>query len=164
MTDAEMQRGGVAVGQLRDLGAVEAGAVLYLRLWADGPDGRDSARSDFDLSLGRDSGRNTAAVLEQIFNLCSRYGRRPLIRHGLTCACVGADESCFANMIAAASDGAREDAMMMASLIVRADLAPCLVNLAESLGLALRRMSLDSHVAAEPQIPAAPAQGSQRLH
>ena len=64
-----------------------------------------------------------------------------MIRHGLGCACLGADESCFAQMIAAASEGAREDAMMLAALIVRPDFAPALASLSEEFGLALRRMT-----------------------
>ena len=80
-------------------------------------------------------------TLDRLCSLCAAYGRRPLIRHGLKCACLGADENCFAQMIAAASEGAREDAMMLASLIVRPDFAPALASLSEELGLTLRRMT-----------------------
>ena len=44
-------------------------------------------------------------------------------------------------MIGAAADGAREDAMMLAALIVRPDFAPALAALSEQLGLALQRMT-----------------------
>nr|WP_171235653.1 hypothetical protein [Ruegeria sp. HKCCA6837] len=134
-------RGGATVGHLADLGPVEAGAVMYLRMWSEGEGGRTDAASDFQIALGADCGEAAMQTLESVCSLCAAYGRRPLIRHGLKCACLGADENCFAQMIAAASEGAREDAMMLASLIVRPDFAPALASLSEELGLALRRMT-----------------------
>ncbi|MTH99008.1 hypothetical protein [Roseibium sp. RKSG952] len=138
---APNSRGGAAVGRLSDLSPLEAGAVMYLRLWSEGADGRADAASDFDIALGADQGRAAMLTLDRLCSLCAHHGRRPLVRHGLGCACLGADENCFAQMIAAASEGAREDAMMMASLIVRPDFAPALASLSEELGLALRRMT-----------------------
>ena len=134
-------RGGAAVGRLTDLAPIEAGAVMYLRLWSEGARGRADAASDFDIALGADHGRAAMLTLDRLCSLCANHGRRPLIRHGLGCACLGADENCFAQMIAAASEGAGEDAMMMASLIVRPDFAPALASLSEELGMALRRMT-----------------------
>ncbi|WP_170413586.1 hypothetical protein [Ruegeria arenilitoris] len=138
---ATSSRGGAAVGRLNDLGPVEAGAVMYLRLWGDGAQGRADAASDFEIALGAECGRAAMMSLDRLCSLCAHHGRRPLIRHGLGCSCLGADENCFAQMIAAASEGSREDAMMMASLIVRPDFAPALASLSEELGLALRRMT-----------------------
>lgn len=138
---ARPSRGGATVGRLADLTPVEAGAVFYLRLWADGASGRANAASDFDIALGADHGQAAMLTLDRLCSLCANHGRRPLVRHGLRCACLGADENCFAQMIAAASEGAREDAMMMASLIVRPDFAPALASLSEELGMALRRMT-----------------------
>lgn len=139
--NAPSSRGGATVGRLSDLTPIEAGAVMYLRLWAEGSGGRADAASDFDIALGKDHGSIAMLTLDRLCTLCARHGRRPLVRHGLGCACLGADENCFAQMIAAASEGAREDAMMMASLIVRPDFAPALASLSEELGLALRRMT-----------------------
>ncbi|CUK09893.1 hypothetical protein RUE5091_03242 [Ruegeria denitrificans] len=114
---------------------------MYLRLWGDGVQGRADAASDFEIALGAECGRAAMMSLDRLCSLCAHHGRRPLIRHGLECSCLGADENCFAQMIAAASEGSREDAMMMASLIVRPDFAPALASLSEELGLALRRMT-----------------------
>ncbi len=138
---APTPRGGAAVGRLADLTPLEAGAVMYLRLWGAGAGGRADAASDFDLALGADQGQAAMLTLDQLCSLCAYHGRRPLIRHGLDCGCLGADENCFAQMIAAAAEGAREDAMMMASLIVRPDYAPALASLSEELGIVLRRMT-----------------------
>ncbi|MFY2825108.1 hypothetical protein [Ruegeria sp. MALMAid1280] len=138
---APSPRGGAAVGRLADLSPVAAGAVMYLRLWGDGAQGRSDAASDFEIALGTASGRAAMMTLDQLCSLCAHHGRRPLIRHGLGCSCLGADENCFAQMIAAASEGDREDAMMMAALIVRSDFAPALASLSEEFGLTLRRMT-----------------------
>ena len=51
---APTSRGGASVGRLSDLDPIEAGAVMYLRLWGDGPKGRADAASDFDIALGAD--------------------------------------------------------------------------------------------------------------
>jgi len=139
---APSTRGGAPVGRLSDLSPVEAGAVMYLRLWSEGANGRADAASDFDIALGKDQGHVAMLTLDRLCSLCAHHGRRPLVRHGLGCGCLGADENCFAQMIAAAAEGAREDAMMMACLIVRPDFAPALASLSEELGLALRRMTV----------------------
>lgn len=134
----QTSRGGAAVGRLADLNPVEAGAVMYLRLWSEAAEGRSLAEGE--MASGAEENARVFALLDQMFGLCARHGRRPLVRHGVTCACLGADENCFAQMVAAASEGARDDAMMMALLIVRPDLAPALVALSEQFGLVLRRM------------------------
>ncbi|WP_108859165.1 hypothetical protein [Ruegeria sp. Alg231-54] len=134
-------RGGAAVGRLSDLSPIEAGAVMYLRLWSESPEARSDAASDFEIALGLDQGRAAMMTLDRLCGLCAHRGRRPLVRHGLGCSCLGADENCFAQMIAAASEGAREDAMMMATLIVRPDFAPALASLSEEMGMVLRRMT-----------------------
>lgn len=149
-----LERGGAPVGQIGHLGPVEAGAVLYLRLWSDGPAGQRDARADFDLALGRDGAEAALAALGGLCDLCARHGRRPLVRHALTCRCIGADESCFATLVAAATEGAREDAMLLAALLVRADMAPALTDLAQRFGLALRRMACAAPPAATPPAPA----------
>ena len=66
------------------------------------------------------------------------------MRHAADCACLGADEACFANFIATATTGEREDALLMAMLLVRPDVAPQLCAVAMNLGLALKQMLLRS--------------------
>jgi len=67
------------------------------------------------------------------------HSRRPLMGHAPGCPCAGADECVFARFVALAAEGAREDAVLMAALMVRADLALCLATGAESVGLRLMR-------------------------
>lgn len=139
MDGAMMPRGGSAVGILDELGGVEAGAVLCLRLWAEAPDGPE--RAGFDADTGPFGGRAALEAIGSLCDLCRDYGRRPLMRHDLTCRCLGGDEACVAQLVSAALSGDRDDAMLMATLLVRADMAPGLVALAERAGVALCRLA-----------------------
>ncbi len=132
--------GGAPVAHLADLGAVAAAAVLHLRAWGDGD--LAAIAQDFARGLGRGAGACAATDFDQLCGLIARHGRRPLMRHGRNCSCVGADEACFAAFVATAAEGCREDALLMAMLIVRPDMAPGLVALGQQVGLALRRMAL----------------------
>lgn len=138
-------RGGAPVGYVTELGPVEAGAVLYLRLWCDGPEAQTQVIEDFATALGPEKGRSAAHAFGTLCDLCVRHGRRPLMRHHVTCKCLGGDESCFANFVGYASEGAREDALLIATTIVRPDMAPALVGVAQDVGLALRRMAIKAH-------------------
>lgn len=142
MTGAEKNRGGAPVGWLTELDGVEAASVIYLRLWSDGPESQASVWSDFATSLGADQGRKALNAFADLCTICLTHGRRPLMRHAVNCRCLGADESCFAHFISAAIHGDRDDAMLIATLLVRADVAPLLTSLATDVGLALKRMNL----------------------
>jgi hypothetical protein len=142
MTQDHSNRGGAPVGFITELDSIEAASVIYLRLWSDGPASRAQVRSDFSAALGVDQGHKAAKSFEQLYSLCAIHGRRPLMRHSVECKCLGADESCFANFIATAAEGEREDAMLIATLLVRVDMAPVVTSCAADFGLALKRMHL----------------------
>jgi len=154
-----MKRGGAPVGRVADLAAVEAAAVIYFRLWCEGPPSRGQIEDDFCAILGPVQGQRAALALGGMLDLCARHGRRPLMRHGRACACLGADEACFANFIASAVEGPREDALLMAMLLVRPDVAPVLAAMASQFGLALSRMQLR----APRDMAGADAQGAERV-
>lgn len=137
-----ISRGGAPVGHLAELNAIEAGAVIYWRLWATGPNGQRKTHADFCRVLGQKNGLEAVNALAQIFDICVRHGRRPLMRHDLDCKCLGADESCIANFIGYASECRREDAALIATWIVTPDLCMPMAALAQTFGLALRRMAL----------------------
>lgn len=137
-----MERGGAPVGFVSDLNAVEAGAVLYLRLWCSGADARAQVSRDFATALGASQGAQVLSSFEALCDLCVQHGRRPLLRHHMNCKCLGADESCFANFIGYASEGAREDATLIATTIVAPEWASALAGLAEDFGLGLRKMAI----------------------
>lgn len=132
------KRGAAPVGFLCDLGPVEQGAVRGLRAFSDGPEGIDAFRRDITRRAGPGHAEAIVHALGSLCDLCARHGRRPLMRHHADCSCLGADESCFAHFVAAAAEGQREDAMLLATLLVRPDFAPCLIGLGEYLGNALR--------------------------
>ena len=142
MTALRPPRGGAPVGFLKELDPVEAAAVRCLRCWGADTEAETRLCAEFAGALGPEQGGRVTETLSDICSLCALHGRRPLMRHAETCPCLGADECCFATFIAAASSGDREDAMLFAAMLVRADLAPALAGLAERLGLALRRMAL----------------------
>ncbi|HMQ92825.1 MAG TPA: hypothetical protein PKA33_10500 [Amaricoccus sp.] len=143
-------RGGATVGHVAELDAVAAGAVICLRRWCDGPAAQAQMREDFARALGPEAGGSAMRAFEELCDLCARHGRRPLMRHHVACKCIGADEACFANFVALASEGDREDAMLIATILVRADIAMCLLARAEAFGLALKRMSLRARPAQPP--------------
>ncbi len=142
MTGTLEKRGGAPVGFLTELDGIEVASVIYLRLWCDGSDSQASVRNDFASSLGVDQGRKALKSFDDLCSLCSKHGRRPLMRHSVNCRCLGSDESCFANFISTAVTGDRDDAMLIATLLVRPDVAPLLTSLATEFGLALKRMNL----------------------
>ncbi len=127
-------RGGAPVGHLGHLGPVEQATVLLLRAWCGGGDTLDQALAPFRAELGRDRADALRTALCHLCDLCCRHGRRPLMCHQATCACLGADESCFAHFIANATEGRREDALLMATLLVRGDYVLHLLSHAEILG------------------------------
>lgn len=135
-------RGGASVGLITELDGIEAASVIYLRLWSNGADAQAQVRDDFITALGPHQGSKAVQSFEHLCSLCSAHGRRPLMRHAVQCKCLGADESCFANFIVTAIEGAREDAMLIATLLVRPDVAPLLASYAFDFGLALKRMRL----------------------
>lgn len=83
------------------------------------------------LREGSDMGR----IFDQMMLVFRRHARRPLVHHGMSCDCLGADEAVLAQFVRLAARGKREDACLMAMLLVRADVAPLAVSLAEQLGL-----------------------------
>jgi hypothetical protein len=136
------RRGGVPVGHLAELPQVEAGAVVCLRLWCDGAEGQARLWTDMAAALGAGPARDALQALERLVGQIARNGRRPLMRHGRACACVGADEAAFATMVATAAEGEREDAVLLAALLVAPALAAEVAELAGVVGQALRHMSL----------------------
>ena len=133
-------RGATPVGHLADLPAVEKGAVLYLRLWCDGPEARQAIAGDFHLLFGAERGDQLAAALTHVVCLTLGHARRPLMRHGTGCPCLGGDESAFAQMIAAAACGDRDDAVLFGMTLMSAPAVVDLMAEAEQLGLAFAEM------------------------
>lgn len=153
MTLPQTQRGGATVGYVQDLPRLERDAVLFLRMWFDGPESQARVWSALSGALGPEAGRPALKSLEDLCSLCARHGRRPLMRHQVACRCLGADEACFANFVAYASEGSAEDALLLATTLVRPDMGYVVVGLAQEFGLALKRMALRSVPERRPARP-----------
>lgn len=157
--------GGAPVGYLTELGGVEAGAVRCLRLWCEGPDGKTEVWRGLAAALGPDRGRATLCAFEGLLGLLVDHGRRPLMRHDVGCKCLGADEATFANFVSAAASGQREDAMLMAMLLVRPDMSLPLTHLAQTFGLSLHRICGAARERQSVEMPMShPGQPSKHVH
>jgi len=126
-------RGAVAVGVLDELPPLEAGTVRAFRLWCSGPEHRAALDVAFSRAFGPGPGRARLEALGRCLALLIAGARRPIMRHQPDCACLGAHECTLAHCFAAAAEGEREEATLLACLLVRADAAPGLVGVAEGL-------------------------------
>lgn len=152
--------GSATIATLDALPPAQGVAVRMLRDWCEGPQTQAAVWNAFAALLGPAAGRAAVADLEGLVRLLVGEGRRPLMRHGRACGCVGADEAFFATLVSVAALHEREDAMMIAALILPASRAGCAADLARRLGLAIAQLC-GAAVPAPP--PARPAPGL-RLH
>ena len=134
-------RGAAAVGMLADLPVLEQGAVLLMRHWCSAADGRQAVADDFIFALGADRGSAAVAALDHLISLIVDHGRRPFMRHDLSCACIGGDESAFAQMVAAATADDTEDAMAFALTMLPAAYAYEAVQTARGFGLCVLNLA-----------------------
>ena len=140
MNNGNPHRGGSPVGYLNEFSDLEASTVIYFRLWCDGPDSQSKVYRDFFNVLGTEIAKESLKSLDKIYQLISDHGRRPLMRHDSECKCVGADESCFANLVVSAIKGENDDAMLIATLLVAPTFAPDLVTYSVEFGSALQKI------------------------
>ena len=89
------------------------------------------------VAVSAPDGDEAAQAFDALCRHCLAGRRRPLMRHGHACPCLGTDEAAFARLVQTATEGEREDALMLACGMVRHDLAPAVVHLAQAAGLAL---------------------------
>ena len=113
---------------------------MLMRQWCQDEDGRIAVAQDFTRALGHD-GAKAVNLLAHLISLIVHHGRRPMMRHDLTCTCIGGDESAFAQMVAAAAAGDREDAMAFALTMLPAEIALEAVQTAGPLGLLIHAMA-----------------------
>jgi hypothetical protein len=131
----------VAAGRLADLAPLEATVVCTLRLFYAGVDTRDALATALARHAGPERGTSLMARFGELCELTRRHSRRPLARRHPGCCLAGTDETAFAAMVAAAAQGEREDALLIAVCLVRPDVAPALISLAGQVGLDLLRLT-----------------------
>lgn len=133
-------RGAAPVARLDDLTEEEAWTIAAIRLWSEeGGAGNAALAEAVAGRIGRERGRRVSSLFGDLMTLMADHARRPILRHRPACSCVGADEAVIANFVTASTQGPREDAMLIATLLLRPDVAPLAVSLAQMLGLELRR-------------------------
>ncbi|MCA8880439.1 MAG: hypothetical protein KDA73_10895 [Rhodobacteraceae bacterium] len=143
-------RGGMPVGGLADLPALEFRAVRCLRLWCDGPDGWTRMQAEMADLVGPCRACRLGEAFDLTCRLMLEFCHRPLVRHEVDCPCLGADEATFAHLVRLAGLGDREEAMLLATHLVRADMAPIVVSHAARVGLELHRAGLCDSARARP--------------
>ena len=125
-------RGGAPVGYLSELTNLERNAILFLRYWSQNSSIHEHLQNEFwsDLTkkLGLSKTSKAIDAFDDVFKLCIKYSRRPIMKHEIECKCIGGDESCFANIFGFASEGKQEDALLLASNLIAPKFAPYLVN------------------------------------
>jgi hypothetical protein len=132
--------GGTVVGNLADQPRLEVCVVVYLRLWANGQSGQFQIEDELFTVFGPIRGRHILRHWAKLIEMCRQFRLRPLMRRSVECPCLGSDEACFATFVATAAEGEREDAFLMATRLVRPDVAPTVTALATQVGLSLKQM------------------------
>ena len=147
VANASPVRGAAAVGMLADMPPLERGVVHLLRQWCDGEAGRIAVAEEFTAIFGAERTALEVNTLSHLITMMVQMGRRPLMRHHAQCACLGGDESAFAQMVAAATAGDREDAMAFALTMLPPDIAYEAVQTAKYVGRATLDMiyTLSTH-------------------
>ncbi len=129
--------GAAAIGTTDSVDPQSLRIIDLVRRWGGGPDRRQEVWNALAVELGPARARRALKSLEEFLDLIQSHGRRPLVRHGVGCRCIGSDETIIAHFVRIATEGEREDAMLVGTLLVRPDIAPIAASLAQQLGLAL---------------------------
>ncbi|WP_292308449.1 hypothetical protein [Marivita sp.] len=160
MKDMSDFPGRSVVGHLGDLPAWEATLILSTRLWMDGPDGQAEVWSDFARCFGPARGRDELRQFETFLSRLLSAARRPLVRHGTGCACIGSDEAVLRLLVHEAAKGDLAEAAMIASLILPAHHAEPIALMAARIGSAMKALADHPSAALHPPKP----QPARRLH
>lgn len=159
MTAPHHARGGAAVGVLSQMEAWEANLVLNLRLWCEGPLGQQQVWAEYRKTLHGSEAQRECHTFEVLLRTLVATAHRPLVRHDVGCACVGADEGILVNLVRTASDGHLTDAALIATLMVGPAHAEQVALLAGQVGSCTRRIH-----ASTPELSPAPTPNVVRLH
>ncbi|MEM9580542.1 MAG: hypothetical protein AAF891_07620 [Pseudomonadota bacterium] len=117
MTASHPSRGGATVSALSHMEAWESSLILNLRLWCEGPQGQSQIWRDYHRSLPKQQAHEMCAAFETLMRTLIDCAYRPLVRHDVSCACVGSDECVFVNLVRVASDGHLNDAALISTLL-----------------------------------------------
>lgn len=140
MRHARDLAGDLPVAAMGGLTPVAGLVVAVLRGWNAGGPGQAMAVLRAHMTEPR-AGAAMAALCD-LAGVLGAHRRRPLACHAPHCTRVGADEAGFARFVECAALGAREEALLMAGLIVEGRAILSLTDAAARFGLHLHRASL----------------------
>ena len=135
-----LKLGGAPVGKMELLDLEEYTIISFLRRWCEGDTFREQLKKELIINLGYAEGNQTYDSFKNLCEMIFNHGRRALIRHKTDCSCVGADESCFAQLIWRASNNYKEDAILISLLLMPPHLAAETVNLAKIIGTSIKTL------------------------
>ena len=135
-----LKMGGAPVGKMELLDLEEYTIISFLRRWCDGDSLRDQLKKELIINLGYAEGNQTYDSFKNLCEMIFTHGRRALIRHKTDCNCVGADESCFAQLILRASNNYKEDAILISLLLMPPHLTTETVSLAKKIGTSIKNL------------------------
>ena len=135
-----IKMGGAAVGKMKYLSLEEYTIISFLRRYCDGEISRQTLKKELIVNLGYSEGEKAFGKLKNLFEIIFNHGRRALIRHKTECDCVGADESCFAQLILRASNNYKEEAVLISLLLMPPDFSAETVRLASEIGTSIKNL------------------------
>jgi hypothetical protein len=128
----------------------EAELILSVRLWMDGPDGQAEVWRGFAQCFGTSQGRTELRQFETLLTCLCTNARRPLVRHGRGCMCVGSDEAILRTLVHEAARGDLAEASCIASLLVPACHAEPIALMAAQVGQTMQQMARRTPVEEHP--------------
>lgn len=141
MSPATNAPGAAVIGVMHDMAPWEAALVRNLRRWCDGPGGQRTVCEAYLAALPAGTAEHALQTFETLVVKLISTAHRPLVRHGVSCACVGADEGVFVTLVRYASEGHLNDAALIATLLAGPAQAEHLALLAGEVGMTSRRIS-----------------------
>ncbi len=133
--------GRAVVGRLTDIAFWEAEFILSMRLWMSSPEGQAEVWNGFARCFGAPAGRSEMRCFESLLSNINMHARRPLVRHGLGCDCIGSDEAILRTLVREATRGDLAEATMIASLLVPVRHAEPIAHMAAQVGKAMQAMA-----------------------
>lgn len=127
---------------LRELSRTERDVIAILRRWRLGSKDQAEFRALLNQHLGSVHARQTQDALEMLLTTCQQTARHSLSVQPPDCETVSFDEVNLAKMVVCAAQNRREDAMMIACMMLRPDASPLAVASAQALGLGLARLQI----------------------
>lgn len=121
---------------------LEALSISLLRLWADGQAGRARMTAEIYETIGPQRGHRIVTLWAEFIEIYGLYQQDPSAPHAIYEDYLSIDEAYFAQFLAIAAEGDREEALLLAMSRVRPDAVLVLTNLATQIGLSLKQILL----------------------